>query len=73
MILDTQFRLKKNPDYTFYLRNNSYWYKFLNRYPERFDEFEKEFKNYNRKLKNEKISKTLEYLEMLSTIMSSLK
>ena len=31
MSLDIQFKLRENPDYLKYLRENSWWYKVLNR------------------------------------------
>ena len=40
MILDLQFRIKSNPRYIEYLREHSYWYKFLNRNPNSFGAFE---------------------------------
>ena len=73
MQLDTQFKLKQNPYYINYLRSNSYWYKILTREPTKINEFIGEVKKYNRQVKTNKITETLEYIEMLGTIMSSLK
>ena len=42
MNLDTQFKLKNNPLYIKYLRENSHWYKVLNREPNSFKLFEEE-------------------------------
>lgn len=73
MNLDTQFKIKNNPLYIKYLRENSYWYKLLNRDPFSFKNFEEEVK-INYKLRPEdRLSKTLEYIEMLETIMSTFK
>lgn len=73
MNLDTQFKLKNNPLYIKYLRENSYWYKILNREPNSFKAFEDEVK-INYKLRPEdRISQALDYIEMLETIMSTLK
>ena len=36
MNLDIQFKIKNNPNYQRYIRENSYWYKILNRTPEAF-------------------------------------
>ena len=73
MNLNTQFKLKNNPLYIKYLRENSYWYKILNREPSSFKRFEEEVK-INYKLRPEdRLSKTLEYIEMLETIMSTFK
>ncbi len=73
MQLDIQFKLKQNPYYIGYLRNNSYWYKTLTRDPAKINDFIQEFKRYNRQVRTNKITETLEYIEMLGTIMSNLK
>ena len=39
MTIDIQYKLKSNPVYLKYLRENSNWYKVLNRYPEKFNDF----------------------------------
>lgn len=73
MNLDTQFKLKSNPLYIKYLRENSYWYKILNREPNSFINFEEEVK-INYKLRpSDRISQALDYIEMIETIMSTLK
>ena len=40
MTLELQFKIKNNPYYLKYLRENSIWYKKLNREPETFKIFE---------------------------------
>ncbi|MBE6144375.1 MAG: hypothetical protein E7169_02250 [Firmicutes bacterium] len=73
MNLDTQFKIKNNPLYIKYLRENSYWYKMLNREPNNFKIFEEEVK-LNYKLRpSDRISQALDYIEMIETIMSTLK
>ena len=73
MNLDTQFKIKNNPLYIKYLRENSYWYKMLNREPNSFKIFEEEVK-LNYKLRpSDRISQALDYIEMIETIMSTLK
>lgn len=73
MNLDTQFKLKNNPLYIKYLRENSYWYKILNREPNSFKNFEEEVK-INYKLRpSDRISQALDYIEMFETIVSTLK
>ena len=42
MNLDIQFKLKSNPNYIKYIRENSIWYKLLSRNPNLFNEFTKE-------------------------------
>lgn len=73
MILDTQFKLKSNPLYIKYLHENSYWYKILNRHPDKFNEFVNEMK-LNYKLRpTDKLASALSTFEMLSSIVSALK
>lgn len=73
MTLDVQFKLKSNPLYIRYLHENSYWYKYLNRNPQIFDEFLNEVKSNYKLRTTDKINKALSTFEMLSNIVSSLK
>jgi hypothetical protein len=73
MILDIQFKLKSNPNYIKYLRENSYWYKILTRNPSMFREFINEVK-VNYKLRPiDKINNALSTIEMMQTIISTMK
>ena len=54
MNLDLQFKIKNDPNMTRYLRENSNWYKYLNRNPDYLSAFNEEMKekyllaaNYN--------------------------
>lgn len=73
MRVDVQFKLKENPNYLRYLREHSYWYKFLNRNPEDFKLFTEEVKKVYRQTRADRISKTLDTLEMMEKIFSTLK
>ncbi|MDD2392215.1 MAG: hypothetical protein PHU94_04715 [Bacilli bacterium] len=73
MILETQFKLRQNPLYIKYLRENSYWYKILNRNPNAFIEFEKKIKEDIQTQKREKITRFIDYLNLFQGIVSSLK
>jgi len=72
MTLDTQFRIKSNPLYIKYLHENSYWYKILNRNPEKFNDFVEELKIAYKLRPSDKIDKMLSTFEMVSAIVSSL-
>ncbi len=72
MRLDIQFKLKNNPLYIRYLHENSYWYKYLNRDPNRFDEFVNEVKTNYKLRPTDRINKALSTFEMISAIISSL-
>jgi len=73
MNLDIQFKLKNNPLYLKYLRENSHWYKTLNRQPSSFKIFEESVKETYKLRPSDRINQTLEYIEMIETIMSTLK
>ena len=73
MTVDTQIKIKGNPLYIKYIHENSFWYKILNRDPNKFNEFVEEVK-VNYKLRpQDRISKALDTIEMFGTIISSLK
>ena len=73
MRLDIQIKLKNNANYLKYLRENSYWYKKLNRNPNLFKEFEEEVKEKYKLRPTDKIGKTLDTIEMIQTILSSIR
>lgn len=73
MNLDTQFKLKNNPLYLKYIRENSYWYKILNREPNNFQIFEEEVKTNYKLRPEDRMNKVLDYIEMVEMFMSTLK
>ena len=70
MTLDIQFKLKSNPNYIKYLRENSYWYKILTRDPSMFKEFISEVKKNYKLRPIDKIEDAISTIEMISTIMN---
>ena len=73
MTIDTQFKLKSNPLFIKYIHTNSYWYKILNRNPDKFDEFIEEVKEKYHLRPTDRIKKALDTMEMLGSILSSFK
>lgn len=73
MNLDIQFKLKNNPYFQRYIRENSYWYKLLNRNPNIFKLFEEKVKEDYKLRASDKISKALSTIEMFQNIVSSFK
>ena len=73
MTLDTQFKIKNNPNYIRYLHENSYWYKILNRNPSSFSKFEEEVKTVYKLRTSDKLEKTLQTIEMLQNVFSIFK
>lgn len=73
MNLEIQFKIKNNSNYKKYIRENSQWYKILNRAPEAFKSFEEEVKEKYKLRPTDRISKALENLDMIQTIIATLK
>lgn len=73
MTLDIQFKIKNNPRYRQYLRENSNWYKILNRNPLMFSTFEDKVKEEYRLRISDRITKALSTIEMIQNVVSTLK
>ena len=73
MSLELQFKLKQNPLYIKFLRENSYWYKYLNRDPKYFKDFEVEMKKVYKLNPTDKISRAIDAFDMMQTILSTFK
>lgn len=73
--MDTKIKiaLDSNPSYKNYLRNNSYWYKILNRNPEMLDEFIKEVKEKYKLRTSDKINEFLDKIDMISKFINVLR
>lgn len=73
MDLVLQYRLKSNPNYIRFLRENSYWYKYLNRSSLYFNDFEKDMKikyKLTTKDKLDRFSKSIDRISQLIDIFS---
>ena len=73
MILDIQYKIKNNPNYLTYIRENSYWYKILNREPSMFKKFEEEVKSTYRLRMSDKIGNAIETINLLQNVISTLR
>ncbi len=73
MSLELQYRIKSNPKYLEYLRNNSIWYKYLNRTPYSFKDFVSSVNSYYELRPSDKIVKMLNNINMLQTFLDVLK
>ena len=73
MSLELQFRIKNNPNYLRYIRENSIWYKWLNRDDNLFPKFEEEVKEKYGLRPGDRITKTLETIELLQNVFATLK
>lgn len=73
MNLETQIKLHENPNYIEYLHFNPVWYKILNRYPDKINDFINEYKKNNRLKSIDRINNALSTIEMLQNVLSTLK
>lgn len=72
MNYNIQFRIKSNPLYQRYIRENSYWYKILNRSPERFNDFVEEIKIRYKLRPGDKLNNVLDKIRLIQRFMSML-
>jgi hypothetical protein len=73
MNLETQFKIKNNPMLQKYIRENSYWYKTLNRNPSSINELIDEMKVKYKLTTADKINNISEKLDLIKTFMNVLK
>lgn len=73
MSLEIQFKIKNDKNYLRFLRENSHWYKYLNRDVNNFKFFEEEVKTAYRLRPFDKIGKALDTFEMFQNLLSSFK
>lgn len=72
MKIETLYKLRSNPDYINYLHTHSYWYKYLNRNPSSINDFMKEYKEFIRILKGNKVKSALDTIDTLLNVISTL-
>lgn len=73
MTLDIQMKLYSNPNYKRYIREHSIWYKILNRDPQAFKMFEERVKDDYKLRTTDKLKKTLDTIELVENILTTLK
>ena len=72
MPLEIQMKLRENPMYKTYLRTNSIWYKKLIRNPNLFKEFVNEMKEVYQIRPIDKVSKTIDTLNVISNLFNNM-
>lgn len=65
--------IDSNPNYKLYLRNNSYWYKILNRNPELIREFIEEVKDKYKLRFTDKVNNLIDKIDMIERFMEVLR
>lgn len=73
MTIDIQLKIKNNPNYLKFLREHSVWYKILTRHPNSFKKFEEEVKEAYKLRVTDRISKTLDTIDLVQKILTTIK
>jgi len=73
MQLITLYALKNDEKMHKFLRENSEWYKYLNRNPLSYQDFVKSMKKKYKLNPTDKISSTLDNIDLISTVIQTLK
>ena len=69
MNLNLQYKIKSNPNYIRFLRENSNWYKYLNRNPLYFSGFEREMKTKYKLTTEDKLDRFSKNIDRISQII----
>lgn len=73
MRLDIQYRIFEDPRQRMFLRENSYWYKYLNRRREYYKDFIEDMKEKYKLKPADKINKIMDNIQMVRTFLDVLK
>lgn len=73
MQLDLQYRIKQDEKQIMFLRENSYWYKYLNRNNHYYKEFIDDMKDKYKLKPTDKINKMMDNINMVRTFLDILK
>lgn len=68
MRFDVQIKLKSNPMHLRFIRENSHWYKILNRNPEKFDDMVEEMKTKYHLRTTDRINNVLDSVDLITKI-----
>lgn len=69
MELGLLMKIKNDKKMYDYLLKHSYWYRTLNRNPNNFEAFQKEYKKYNRENNIGKINDAIDNAELISNVI----
>ncbi|MFV0275421.1 MAG: YlbE-like family protein [Bacilli bacterium] len=73
MELDIQYKIKNNSALLSFLRENSYYYKYLNRNPIYFNSFEEKMKETYKLRPQDKLNNFADNIQMISAFMEMMK
>ena len=69
MNIELQYKIKTNPNYIKFLRENSTWYKYLNRSAVYFNDFEREMKIKYKMTSKDKLDRFSKNIDKISQII----
>ena len=73
MNLNLQYKIYQDPKQHQFLRENSYWYKYLNRSESYYKDFINDMKDKYKLKPTDKINKMVENIDMIRTFLDVLK
>ena len=73
MNLNLQYRINQDPRLKKFLRENSYWYKYLNRNELYYKDFIEDMKDKYKLKPTDKINKMIDNMNMISSFLEVLK
>lgn len=73
MDLQTQYKMKSDPNLLRFLRENSLWYKYLNRSNNAFASFYQNYKNEYQLNPSDRFQKMLDNIMMMQNFLNMLK
>ena len=73
MNLNLQYKIKQDPRQLSFLRENSYWYKYLNRSESYYKDFINDMKDKYKLKPTDRLNKMMENIEMFRTFLDVLK
>lgn len=73
MELNLLYKIKKEKKHYDFLRSHSYWYKYLNRNSENYKKFIDAYRKYSRTNTTNKVSDTINNIDMVTNILNVLE
>lgn len=73
MSIDLQYKIKNNLMYQKFLRENSIWYKYLNRNPLSFNDFISDMKDKYELKPSDRLNKVLNNISLIQSFLDVLK
>lgn len=73
MEINLQYKIKNTKGYYEYLKDNSWWIKNLSRNPDSFNDYQNYLKDKYKLRTSDKISKAIDNIDLISSLLSAIK